>query len=69
MSGLKTSWRKAGFKESRQKTSTNLFRMFAAASEESRRLDPEVTDLFFVTVDDCDAVLGLEIGLSRVRFI
>ena len=43
--------------------------MFAAASEESRRLDPEVTDLFFVTVDDCDAVLGLEIGLSRVRFI
>ena len=43
--------------------------MFAAASEESRRLDPEVTDLFFVTVDDCDAVLGLERGLSLVRFI
>ena len=39
---------------------TNLFRMFTAASEKTRRLDPEIADFFLVAIDFGDAVFRLE---------
>ena len=43
--------------------------MFAATSEQSRRFNPEIPDLLFVTVNDGDAILELENKISKIKFI